>query len=108
MISAAGNGEYSCEGFIYSGDVQDGGPCNGDGRAEFIDMDIEKLKARGIAYAIPQVNSYTGQKFSEQPHTCFGVMKRTDDDMGETFEPATVVNRFILDTNADSGINVYH
>lgn len=73
--------------------VQDGGPCNGDGRAEFIDMDIEKLKARGIAYAIPQVNSYTGQKFSEQPHTCFGVMKRTDDDMGETFEPATVVKQ---------------
>ena len=63
-------------------------------------MDIEKLKARGIAYAIPQVNSYTGQKFSEQPHTCFGVMKRTDDDMGENFEPATVVNRFVLDTNA--------
>lgn len=94
------NGEYSCEGFIYSGDVQDGGPCNGDGRAEFIDMDIEKLKARGIVYAIPQVNSYTGQKFSEQPHTCFGVMKRTDNDMGETFEPATVVNRFVLDTNA--------
>ena len=54
----------------------------GAGRAEFIDMDIEKLKARGIVYAIPQVNSYTGQKFSEQPHTCFGVMKRTDDEVG--------------------------
>lgn len=94
------NGSKHGDGFVYSGDVQDGGPCNGDGRAEFIDMDIEKLKARGIAYAIPQVNSYTGQKFSEQPHTCFGVMKRTDDDMGENFEPATVVNRFVLDTNA--------
>lgn len=94
------NGSKHGDGFVYSGDVQDGGPCNGDGRAEFIDMDIEKLKARGIVYAIPQVNSYTRQKFSEQPHTCFGVMKRTDDDMGENFEPATVVNRFVLDTDA--------
>lgn len=94
------NGSKHGEGFVYSGDVQDGGPADGEGRAEFIDVDIDKLKERGIVYLVPQVNSYTNQKFSEQPHTCFGVMKRTDKDMGKKFEPATVVNRFVLDTEA--------
>ncbi len=94
------NGSKHGEGFVYSGDVQDGGPADGEGRAEFIDVDIDKLKKRGIVYLVPQVNSYTNQKFSEQPHTCFGVMKRTDKDMGKKFEPATVVNRFVLDTEA--------
>ena len=61
-------------------------------------MDIDKLKDDGVMYLIPQINSYTCQKFSEQPNTCFGVMKRTSDDMGEVFEPATVVNRFVLDS----------
>lgn len=94
------NGSKHGDGFVYSGDVQDGGPADGEGRAEFIDVDIDKLKERGIVYLVPQVNSYTNQKFSEQPHTCFGVMKRTDKDMGKKFEPATVVNRFVLDTEA--------
>ena len=94
------NGSKHGEGFVYSGDVQDGGPADGEGRAEFIDVDIDTLKERGIVYLVPQVNSYTNQKFSEQPHTCFGVMKRTDKDMGKKFEPATVVNRFVLDTEA--------
>lgn len=92
------NGEYHNAGYVYSGDVQDGGPVDGKGRGEFIDVDINVLKERGIAYMIPQINSYTGQMFSSQPNTCFGVMKRTDSDMGKTFEPATVVNRFILDS----------
>lgn len=94
------NGSNHGEGFVYSGDVQDGGPADGEGRAEFIDVDIDKLKERGIVYLVPQVNSYTNQKFSEQPHTCFGVMKRTDKDMGKKYEPATVVNRFVLDIEA--------
>lgn len=94
------NGSKHGDGFVYSGDVQDGGPADGEGRAEFIDVDIDKLKEREIVYLVPQVNSYTNQKFSEQPHTCFGVMKRTDKDMGKKFEPATVVNRFVLDTEA--------
>ena len=94
------NGEYTGEGFVYSGDVQDGGPRDGEGRAEFVDIDINKLKERGIVYVIPQVNSYTGQPFSTQPNTCFGVMKRNPKELGDFFEPASVVNRFVLDTEA--------
>lgn len=94
------NGAKHGEGFVYSGDVQDGGDINGEGAAEYVDLDLEKLKADGVAYVIPQVNSYIGQKFFNQPHTYFGVMKRTDKDMGKLFEPAAVVNKFILDADA--------
>lgn len=92
------NGEYNNDGYVYSGDVQDGGPASGAGRGEFIDVDIDALRERGIMYMIPQINSFTGQMYSEQPNTCFGVMKRTSKDMGKVFEPAAVVNRFILDS----------
>lgn len=88
------NGEL---GYMYSGDVQDGGPSNGNGAAEYIDINMDVLRKNGIAYLIPQVSSYTGQYFSEQPHTCFGVMEREPGTFGKTFEPATVVNRFVLD-----------
>ena len=83
--------------YVYSGDVQDGGSAKGEGRAEYIDFDMDTLKKMGVAYIIPQVSSYTGQLFCNQPNTCFGVMRREKDDMGKTFEPGTVVNRFVLD-----------
>lgn len=87
-------------GFIYSGDVQAGGPEDGIGRAEYIDMNLTLLREHGVRYILPQVNSYTRQPFSAQPHTCFGVMRRTKDDFGKLFEPATVMNRFVLDSES--------
>lgn len=86
--------------FIYSGDVQAGGPEDGLGRAEYIDMNLILLREQGVRYILPQVNSYTRQPFSAQPHTCFGVMRRTKNDFGKLFEPATVVNRFVLDSES--------
>lgn len=86
--------------YIFSGDVQNGGPANEKGRAEYIDVDLSKLKEKGIRYIIPQVNSFTGQEFNEQPHTAFGVMRCSDDDMGDVFEPSTVINKFALESEA--------
>ena len=94
------NGSHQGTGYVYSGDVQDGGPANGKGRAEYVDVDLKKLAARGIRYLIPQVNSYTMQPFYDQPNTCFGVMRRTEKDFGALYEPKTVVNRFVLDAKA--------
>ena len=88
----------SRDGVYFSGDVQDGGPSDGPGRAEFIDIDRAKLMERGIYYIIPQVSSYLGQTYAEQPNTAFGVMSRTPEDFGKPFEPATVMNRFVLDS----------
>ncbi|MFR7476298.1 hypothetical protein [Frisingicoccus sp.] len=94
------NGSKTSDEYLYSGDVQDGGHWTKDGRAEFVDVDILQLRKSGIKYIIPQVNSYTEQEFSKQPNTTFGVMKRTANDMGAAYEPASVVNRFILDVES--------
>lgn len=94
------NGSRNGVGCVYSGDVQDGGPANGAGRAEYIDVDFARLKEIGVRYMVPQVNSFTEQPFSTQPNTFFGVMARKPEDFGELYEPKSVVNRFILDVNA--------
>lgn len=91
------DGSYKGKGYVYSGDVRNGGPSDGKGRGEYVDIYLNEIKKRGIRYAIPQVSSFTNQKFSEQPNTCFGVMKRTSLDKGRVFEPAAIMNRFVLD-----------
>lgn len=94
------NGSKSKPGFIYSGDVQDGGSYKSLGRAEFVDVDLDALRKNKVKYIIPSVNSFIGQPFSEQPNTTFGVMRREKNDMGKAYEPASVVNRFVLDSNS--------
>ena len=72
----------------HSGDITNGGPRNGNGVAEFIDIDLNSIKsAKYVAFT---VNSFTGQKFSELPNCCFGWMQRNGFNDGEIFEPATV------------------
>ena len=85
---------------VFSGDVQDGGPANGEGRAEFIDFDVKKLKEIGAKYIVPSVNSFCGQPFNLQPHTKFGIMERDPKEMGEVFEPKSVQEEYALTVNA--------
>ncbi len=92
------DGSYKGKGYVYSGDVQNGGPSNGKGRGEYVDIYLNETK-KWYSVSIPQVSSYTNQKFSEQPNTCFGVMKRTSLDKGRVFEPAAIMNRFVLDAS---------
>lgn len=72
----------------HSGDITNGGPKDGNGVAEFIDIDLNSIKS--VRYIAFTVNSYTGQKFSELPNCCFGWMQRNGFNDGEIFEPATV------------------
>ena len=72
----------------HSGDITNGGPKDGNGVAEFIDIDLNSIKS--VKYIAFTVNSYTGQKFSELPNCCFGWMQRNGFNDGEIFEPATV------------------
>lgn len=74
----------------HSGDFIDGGSVDGDGVAEFLDIDKEALKEAGIAYAVFQVHNYTGSKYSDMPNCKFGWMEREDMHSGELFEPKTV------------------
>lgn len=84
----------------HSGDITYGGPEDGDGVAEFIDIDINKVIKSGGRYVIFSVHNYSRRKFSSMKNCCFGWMYRNDMNSGEIFEPSTVQNR--IDVNAES------
>lgn len=73
-------------GGTHSGDIVDAP----EGASEFIDVDITKMKARGIAYVIPVVKSYTRQPYADLPECFCGWMKRKDPQRGEIFDARTV------------------
>jgi len=74
----------------HSGDIVDGGPADGEGVCEFLDVDIESIIKYGGRYVVYQVYSYTEQIFSKLPHASFGYMERQDVRSGEIFEPRLV------------------
>ena len=80
----------------HSGDITNGGPVDGDGVCEFIDVDIDSVVKNGGRYIIYQVYSFNGQKYSEMPHVMFGWMEREDVNSGEIFESSTVKQRIDL------------
>lgn len=82
----------------HSGDITNGGDIDGDGVAEFLDVDIDAVAENG-RYIVYQVYNYTGQSFSKLENCRFGWMEREDVDSGEIFEPTTV--NMIMDVNAD-------
>lgn len=88
----------------HSGDIIDGGPVNGNGVAEFIDVDIDKVVENGGRYICYQVYSFTRQKFSDLPNCRFGWMEREAPDSGEIFEPKTVEMAIAL--NSESTVSV--
>lgn len=94
----------------HSGDITNGGDPNGDGVAEFIDVDLTKLSGTEIAqksrYLVFQVYSYTGQNFADIPNATFGWMEREDADLGEIFEPSTVVNKMKITATSTLAIPV--
>lgn len=85
---------------IHSGDIIDGGPVAGEGVAEFIDLNLEKMEQCGVRYIAFQVNNYTDIKYSEMTNCSFGWMERKDVFSGKVFEPSTVKNRIDLTTDA--------
>jgi stress response protein SCP2 len=83
----------------HSGDITDGGSVDGDGVAEFIDIDISRA-ANKARYVVFQVYSFTNQKFSALPNVRFGWMQRQKINSGEIFEPKTV--EMSIDVNSAS------
>jgi stress response protein SCP2 len=83
----------------HSGDITNGGSVDGDGVAEFIDIDISRA-ANKARYVVFQVYSFTNQKFSTLPNARFGWMQRQKINSGEIFEPKTV--EMSIDVNSAS------
>lgn len=83
-------------GICHSGDIINGGPVDGEGVAEFIDLDIEKALSAGARYAVFTVYNFSNENFSKMEHAVFGFMIRNDMKSGEIFEPSTVKQRMDL------------
>ena len=83
-------------GICHSGDITNGGPTDGEGVAEFIDLDIEKALSAGARYAVFNVYNFSNELFSKMEHAAFGFMTRNDMKSGEIFEPSTVKQRMDL------------
>lgn len=88
----------------HSGDITNGGNVNGDGVAEFIDVEIDAVAKNTGRYIAFQVYSFTGQHFSTLPNCRFGWMEREDVNSGEIFEPQTVEMK--IDLTADSTVAI--
>lgn len=84
----------------HSGDIVNGGPMDGDGVSEFLDVDVDSVVRCGARYVVYQVYSFTCQTYADMPHAMFGWMERADVDSGEIYEPKTVEQK--LDLTADS------
>lgn len=83
-------------GICHSGDITNGGPVDGEGVAEFIDLDIEKALSAGARYAVFNVYNFSDENFSKLEHAAFGFMTRSDMKSGEIFEPSMVKQRMDL------------
>lgn len=74
-------------GIRHSGDVTRApGP---DGASEFIELDLARL-APSVAFAIPQVNVYSGEGFDEAAEAFVGYMHLQPGQAGKPFEARTV------------------
>ncbi len=82
-------------GAHHSGDIVDAPK----GAAEFIDLDIERLRERGVRFVVMVINSFTAQSFCDLPECFAGWMLRHRPSSGEVFEPLTVVDKVDVASN---------
>lgn len=86
------------QGAVHSGDITNAP----NGASEFIDIEIDKIKAQGGRYVAMTLHSYSGQNFHDMPEVFAGFMERQDLDSGEIYEPKTVVNKVDVMANSRS------
>ncbi|MEP6502413.1 MAG: TerD family protein [Betaproteobacteria bacterium] len=79
-------------GAYHSGDIVDAP----QGAAEFIDLDIDRLRAGNVRFVVASLSSYTAQPYCDLPECFAGWMARSDANSGEAFEPRTVFDRVDL------------
>lgn len=88
---------YNLRGYggCHSGDIVDAP----EGAAEFIDIDVEVLRAARARYVVMLLNSFTQQPYCDLPECFAGWMSRKKAGSGEIFEPRTVQDRVDLASN---------
>ena len=85
-------------GSCHSGDIRHRkGSC-----AEYIDIDIEKAREKGVRYVMLHVYNYNGRSLESISDCKFGLMERRYPDSNEIFEPRTVSNAVGLANQSSS------
>lgn len=70
------------------------------GASEYIDIDLDDFKSKGVKYMALMVNSFTHTPYSDLPECFVGFMERECPNSGEIYEPKTVVNKSDITTNS--------
>ncbi|QQP97371.1 TerD family protein [Lysobacter enzymogenes] len=91
---------YNLRGYggHHSGDVVDAP----NGAAEFIDLDLPRLRESGIGFVAVSIHSFTEQPYCDLPECFAGWMAREDIASGEPFEARTVHDRIDLASKQNS------
>ncbi|MHA6758918.1 MXAN_6230/SCO0854 family RING domain-containing protein [Streptacidiphilus sp. PAMC 29251] len=80
---------------VHSGDLTSAPPPLG--AAEFVDLDLDRLHAAGVRYAVPVAFSYNNVAFEDLAEAFAGIMVRDQPgDTGEVFDARAVEQRFDL------------
>lgn len=82
-------------GGCHSGDIVDAP----EGAAEFIDLDLDKVRKAGGRFIVMSLNSYTMQPYCDLPECFAGWMVRQEAGSGEIFEPRTVQDKVDVASN---------
>ena len=82
-------------GGCHSGDIVDAP----EGAAEFIDLDLDKVRKAGGRFIVMSLNSFTMQPYCDLPECFAGWMVRQEAGSGEIFEPRTVQDKVDVASN---------
>lgn len=101
LIGWNGSATFKKTAAVYSGDVRHRiGTC-----AEYIDLDIPKLKEEGVEYVILDVNDFTQQGFHNYQDAVFGVTQRATAQASTLWVPLTIQQSHPL--NSDSSAMMF-
>ncbi|MEY4562571.1 MAG: hypothetical protein RLZZ618_1848 [Pseudomonadota bacterium] len=85
-------------GGCHSGDIVDAP----QGAAEFIDLDLARLRQMNVRFVVMMLTSFTMQAYCDLPECFAGWMARRDTGSGEVFEARTVVDRIDVASNTQT------
>lgn len=91
---------------VHSGDIVNGGPADGDGVTECIDVNINEVCENNGRYIVFQIFNFSNVLFSKMSNCRFGWMERNGQTSGEIFEPLTVKNLYEINSPSTACIPV--
>lgn len=96
------NNDVKSFGLYHSGDIRKAPK----GAAEYVDLDLDKIKSNGGVYALVCAHSFTQQPFYQLDEAFIGYMERENPNDGKIFEPTTVSTKSDLITEQITSVSM--